>query len=95
MQGQTLTGEVDHLLAPASFTIQERVGTREMLVINATGEPVTIAEDSRVRVTGNVEVFDLVEAESMTGQDFDEVKFHEFADQPVLMATSITVIERD
>jgi len=93
--GKTVSvqGEVDKMLGPHLFTIDERGWAdpaREMPVSVPAPFTVTLKEKAVVRITGTVEKVPIAKLESEVGPIADTKLRAEIANQPVLVATSVT-----
>lgn len=87
----TVTGEVDDVLSPRAFTIDDNdlLGEEDLLVVNATTPVVPITEDSRVQVTGPVRRFIKAEIDKEfewgPGQEFEV----EYENKPAIIARAV------
>ena len=93
--GKTVTvqGEVDKLLGPHLFTVDERGWVdpaRELPVSVPAPFSVTVAEKAIVRITGTVEKVPIAKLESEVGPLTDAKLRAEIDKQPVLVATAVT-----
>jgi uncharacterized protein YdeI (BOF family) len=88
----TVTGSVESQLAPQSFTLKDRDGTGEILVVNRTGAMLTLSENAQVQVSGEVRVFDLAELESDVGYDLDDALFQPWEGKAVLLANTVNPV---
>jgi hypothetical protein len=93
--GKTVSvqGEVDKMLGPHLFTIDERGWAdpaREMPVSVPAPFSITVKEKAVVRITGTVEKVPIAKLESEVGPIADTRLRTEIANRPVLVATSVT-----
>lgn len=86
----TLAGEVDRTLAQGSFTLQAPDGMSEILVVNQTGEQLTLTADAPVTVTGEVRVFNREELQQDVGYSFDDPLFEPWEGKAVLLANTVS-----
>ena len=98
--GQTVTveGEVDRILGPHLFTIDERDwadAEREMPVIVPEPFAVMVRTGAQVRVTGTVQKVPIAEVESARGFFGDARIRAEIEAKPVLVATDVTATQSD
>lgn len=95
--GQTVTirGDVDEVVGDASFLMDDEqvLGGEEILVINASGEGITLpqGEGSEVQVTGEVKNFVIADIERDYGLDFDPNIYTEYEQKPALIAKSMAL----
>jgi hypothetical protein len=88
----TVEGEVDKMLGPHLFTIDERQwadAAREMPVSVPAPFTVALKEDAMVRVTGTVEKIPIDRLEKEIGPITDAKLRARIADRPVLVATAV------
>lgn len=93
--GKTVTvqGEVDKMLGPHLFTIDERGWAdpaRELPVSVPAPFTVTLKEKAMVRITGTVEKVPIAKLESEVGPIADTKLRSEIENRPVLVATAVT-----
>ena len=93
--GKTVTvqGEVDKMLGPHLFTVDERGWAdpaRELPVSVPAPFIVTLKEKAVVRITGTVEKVPIAKLESEVGPLTDAKLRAEIDKQPVLVATAVT-----
>ena len=95
-----IEGEVTEIKSDMAFTLTEDdfIGGNDMLIVNATGEPIP-AEDERVVVTGMVRPYVAAEFErdyDLTWDlDMQEEIEAEYSQKPVLVVDGIYPIEDD
>lgn len=92
--GKTVTveGEVDKLLGPHLFTIDERGWAdpaRELPVSVPAPFQVALREDMLIRVTGTIEKIPIDRLEKEIGPIVDTKLREEIANRPVLVATAV------
>jgi hypothetical protein len=88
----TVEGEVDKLLGPHLFTIDERQwadAARELPVSVPAPFSVTLTEDAVIRVIGTVEKVPIDRLEREIGPIVDAKLRAEIAGRPVLVATAV------
>lgn len=95
--GKTVTvqGEVDKMLGPHLFTIDERQwadAARELPVSVPAPFTVALKEDAVIRVTGTVEKIPIDRLEKEVGPIVDAKLRKRIADRPVLVATAVNEI---
>jgi hypothetical protein len=90
-QSVTVTGEIGERVSDSAVRLQgnDPAMAASLLVLDNRGQPITVGEDEQVRVTGNVQMFQMAQAESQLGIDLDDARFGQYEGQPVLMATSV------
>lgn len=99
--GRTVTveGGVVEVLSPRTFRLSGDQLTEDeaILVVSTTPRPdaTGLLEGDRVRVTGAVRAFDVAEVERATGYSLDAALYADWEDEPVVVATAITVTSRD
>jgi hypothetical protein len=95
--GQTVSvrEEVEELVGDYAFMLDEDqlFGGEETLIINASGQPVSLVEgdDTDVQVTGEVRELVLADLEQDYGFDLDNELFVDYENQPVIVAQSIAL----
>ncbi|MEB3280427.1 MAG: hypothetical protein VKK42_16065 [Lyngbya sp.] len=95
--GQTVTirGDVNDVVGDASFLMDDEqlLGGEEILIVNASGEGITLprGEGSQVQVTGEVRNFVIADLEREYGLDFDPNLYAEYEQQPAVIAQSIAL----
>jgi hemin uptake protein HemP len=95
--GQTVSvrEEVEELVGDYAFMLDDDqlFGGEEILIINASGQPVNLVEgdDTDVQVTGEVRELILADLEQDYGFDLDDELFVDYEDQPVIVAQSIAL----
>lgn len=88
-QSVTVRGEVAKTLVANAFTLGgDEIGENPVLVVGAN--MAQVAEGDTVTVTGTVRRFDLPGVERDLGLDFVDNEFTDFADDPIIQATSVT-----
>jgi hypothetical protein len=93
--GKTVTvqGEVDKMLGPHLFTVDERGWAdpaRELPVSVPAPFTVTLKEKAMVRITGTVEKVPIAKLENEVGPITDTKLRAEIENRPVLVATAVT-----
>lgn len=61
----------------------------QVLVVNATGQPFVLLNDTEVQATGQVQSFVLADVEREYGLDLDPVVYTEYENQPAIIAQSL------
>jgi hypothetical protein len=95
--GQTVTvrEEAEEVIDESAFLMNEDqlFGGEEILVINASGEPLYLAEgdDTDVQVTGEVREFVLADIEREFGLTLDPDRYVDYEQQPVIIAQSLAL----
>jgi hypothetical protein len=96
--GQTVTirGDVEEVVGEASFLMngeQTFGGGEEILIVNASGNKITLpeGEGTQVQVTGEVRNFVIAEIEREYNLDFEPNLYTEYEQQPALIAKSIAL----
>jgi len=95
--GQTLSvrGQVQRIAGNHAFLLgkDQLFGGKEVLVINASGQPIDLieGEGTDVQVTGEVREFVLADIESEYGFDLDNTLFVDYENQPVIVAQSMAL----
>jgi len=93
--GRTVSvrSDVTNILAESGFLLQNEgwFGGQEVLVINATGQPVLLPEDIELQVTGEVSQFVLADVERDYGVDLDPELYADYEQQPVIIAESVAL----
>jgi len=99
-QSVTVTGPVEEILGPRSFTISDAdplmsedlpVVSSRALMSGASGQHTASDYDGReVQVTGTVHQFNLAAFEDQLGVDLVDSAWTDWAGQPAIVATSIT-----
>lgn len=92
-QSVTVRSEVGEKVGAHSFTItdNELFGNDQVLVINASGEPTVLPENTELQVTGNVQQFVVADVEREIGLDLEPEVEVEYKDQAVIIAQSIAL----
>ncbi|MBE9128290.1 MULTISPECIES: hypothetical protein [unclassified Coleofasciculus] len=92
-QEVTVRSEVVEKVGPAAFTIsdEEFLSGESILVLNASGEPSVLPEDTELQVTGKVAKFVVADIERDYDLDLDEELYVEYEDKPALIAQSIAL----
>lgn len=95
--GQTVTvrEEAEEVIGEAAFLLDEDqlFGGEEVLVINASGEGLFLADgdDTEVQVTGEVRELVIADLETEYGLDLDPELYAEYEQQPVIVAESLAL----
>lgn len=95
--GQTVTirGDVNEVVGEASFLMDDEQlwGGEEILIVNASGEGITLPQgtESQVQVTGEVRNFVIADLEREYGLDFEPNLYTEYEQQPAVIAQSIAL----
>ncbi len=95
--GETVTvrEEVEELVGDYAFLLDDDqlFGGEEILIINASGQPVDLVEgdDTDVQVTGEVRELILADLEAEYGFDLDDEVFVDYEQQPTIIAESIAL----
>ncbi|ERT04701.1 hypothetical protein M595_5362 [Lyngbya aestuarii BL J] len=95
--GETVTirGDVNEVVGEASFLMDDEqlLGGEEILVVNASGEGITLPEgtENQVQITGEVRNFVIADLETEYGLDFDPNLYAEYEQQPAVIAQSIAL----
>lgn len=95
--GQTVTirGDVNEVVGEASFLMDDEqlLGGEEILVVNASGEGITLPEgtENQVQITGEVRNFVIADLETEYGLDFDPNLYAEYEQKPAVIAQSIAL----
>jgi hypothetical protein len=95
--GETVTirGDVNEVVGDASFLMDDEqlLGGEEILIVNASGEGITLpeGEGSQVQVTGEVKNFVIADIERDYGLDFDPNLYAEYEQKPAVIAQSIAL----
>lgn len=97
--GQTVTvrGNINEIVDSNSFVLQETkelIGGDKVLVLNASGQPITFADEEgvQVQITGVVRQFRVAELERDFDWDFwDPDLYVEYEDRPAIVAESIAL----
>ena len=104
--GQTVTvsGAVERILGPRSFTIggKEYMGGHELLIVSAQPLPVVlnrravapVARGDIIQVTGTVRNFALADFEKEAGIDLRDDLFSDFTARPALIARDVSLTPR-
>ncbi|MEM1251845.1 MAG: hypothetical protein AAGI69_05380 [Cyanobacteria bacterium P01_H01_bin.21] len=91
----SIRGEAQEIVGDASFLISDGqfFGGEEILVINASGQPLALPEigESQVQVTGSVQQFILAEVESAYDLTLDPEVYADYEEQPAVIAQSIAL----
>jgi hypothetical protein len=86
----TLSGQVDQVLGPRTFTLARAQGGRDLLVITKDDKAPAVKKGETVRITGIVEKYDAREIHQQTGADLTKVPANEFAGRPAVVASSVS-----
>lgn len=93
--GRTVTvrSEPQEKVGPASFTIsdQQFFGNDQILVVNASGQPFVIPEDTDVQVTGVVRNLVVSEIQRDYNLTLDPNVYREYENRPAIIAQSIAL----
>ncbi|MBE9115376.1 hypothetical protein IQ249_05630 [Lusitaniella coriacea LEGE 07157] len=91
--GQTITarGEVGEVVDNISFTLADDdfFGGEEILIVNASGEPIELPEDGEVLVKGEVRKFNAFDFEGEFDLDWDPTD--DYGEQPTIVAEYIAI----
>ena len=91
----TIRGDVNEVVGEASFLMDDEqlLGGEEILIVNASGEGLTLprGEGSQVQVTGEVRNFVIADLEREYGLDFDPEIYADYEQQPAVIAESIAL----
>lgn len=91
--GQTVTvrGEVGEVVDDISFTLadDEFFGGEEILIVNASGEPIKLPEDGEVLVKGEVRKFSAFDFDNEFKLDWDPAE--DYGEKPTVVAEYIAV----
>ena len=89
-QTVTVTGTVNRVISPMSFTIVGADGAREDLLVVGATEMRDVQADMTVQVTGTVhEVFDPAEIEGLLGVNVDDEQFQDQDAAPYIVADDV------
>ncbi|WP_414563063.1 MULTISPECIES: hypothetical protein [unclassified Anabaena] len=95
--GQTVTvrSEPENMVSPTTFTIgdDKLFGSDNVLVVNATGEPLTIPEGQNIEIqaTGTVRRFNLAEINQEYKLNLQPNVYSEYENQPTIIAQSLAL----
>lgn len=95
--GQTVTirSEPVEAVGDNSFTVSDErfLASEPILVINASGNPLTLPEEDglEVQVTGEVRNFVISEVDQEFDLTLDPTTYQDYEDQPVIIAQSVTL----
>jgi hemin uptake protein HemP len=94
-QSVTVREEVEEVVGDYAFLLDDDqlFGGEEILIINASGQPVDLVEgeDTDVQVTGEVRQLILADLEQEYGFDLDNDLFVDYENQPAIVAQSIAL----
>ncbi|MDY7021213.1 MAG: hypothetical protein SWJ54_07610 [Cyanobacteriota bacterium] len=94
-QTVTIRGDVKEVVGEGSFLMDENqvLGDDDVLIINTSGEPITLpeGEGTEVQVTGTVQNFVMADVERDYSLDLDPEIYTEYEQQPVVIAKSIAL----
>ncbi|MGB7084942.1 MAG: hypothetical protein WBD47_05280 [Phormidesmis sp.] len=91
----SLRSEVGEIVDDNSFLIEDDqvFGGEDILVVNASGEPIVLpeGEGTEVQVTGEVQQLVVADFETEYGLDLDPTLYADYEDRPVVVAESIAL----
>ncbi len=89
----TVRSEVGEKVGANSFTVtdDELFGNDQVLVINASGAPTVLPEDTELQVTGEVQKLVVADIEREYNLDLEPELEVEYKDKPVIIAQSIAL----
>jgi hypothetical protein len=92
-QSVTVRSKVGEKVGVNSFTVtdNELFGNDKVLVINASGAPTVLPEDTELQVTGKVQKFVVADVEREFNLDLEPEVEVEYKDKPVIIAQSIAL----
>lgn len=92
-QSVTVRSEVEEKVGAHSFTIgdDKLFGDEKILVINATGAPTVLPEDTELQVTGEVQKLVVADVEREFNLNLEPELEVEYKDRPVIIAQSIAL----
>jgi hypothetical protein len=86
----TVTGTVDHIYGPQTFTLAPAAGGHDLLVINKHEKKAPNVGET-VKVTGKVEKYEESALHKQTGVELNKVPGKEFTGKPAVVASGVTV----
>lgn len=95
--GQTVTvrSEPEDMVSPTTFTLRDDdvFGNETVLVVNATGQPLTMPEGKNVEIqaTGPVRRFNLAEVNQQYNLDLQPDLYSEYENRPAIIAQSLAL----
>jgi hypothetical protein len=93
-QKVTVRSEVVRQVSPSAFTISDEqfLGSGEILVVNATGEPFTFPPQGiEIQTTGEVRQFDIGSVTQEFDLELQPEAYEGYENQPVIIAQSLAV----
>lgn len=92
-QEVTVSAEVSFALSPYAFVIAGTDETTVEPILVVTREPVDVAPELPVRVTGFVApIFNVPRAEEYAGDDFEDDLYGDFNGEPYIQASRISLL---
>jgi hypothetical protein len=86
----TLSGQVDQVFGPQVFTLAGASGGRPLLIISKKTITPAVKSGETVQFTGTVEKYNTTALHEQTSVDLSKVPSGEFAERPVVVASSVS-----